>query len=129
MATLRDFAYDHPNYTVVRTYHSGSNDMASAVGMATFRSRVACVVTRLVMAVESVSSVAKVTFTVERGGSVNTTYTLASCTTVGNITQVSLDITLLSAGDLLAVKHNDTGDYTILYEYQVLPGQSFAVRA
>lgn len=126
MGTLRSFAYDDVNYKEVRQ-HCATGDVASATAFAQFRSRASVVVSRIVLAVASVASVAKVVFTVERAGSVNTTFTLASCTTVGNVTQVAVDITLAST-ELLALKHNDTGDYTILYEYQVLPGETMYAR-
>ncbi len=124
MGTLRSFAYDDPNYKLVRTFTSTSGDVASATDFAKFRSRAAVVISHAILEVMSVASVAKVVFTLNRNASVNTTFTLASCTTVGNITQVAVDITLLSAGDVLSVQHDDTGDYRIIYEYQILPGES-----
>jgi len=131
MATLRAFAYDDPNYTVVRTFTSAVEDpAASTTKLAQFRSRVACVVNGITLIVSSAASVAKVIYTVMRNNSVNTTFTIASATSAGAYTINALDITLLSAGDLLNVlSDSGGGEYQIIYEYQVLPSESLYKRA
>lgn len=131
MGTLRDFAYDDPNYAVVRQWISPVEDpAASTTKVAQFRSRVACVVNGITVVVSSAASVAKVVYTVMRNNSVNTTFTIASATSAGAYTIAALDLTLLSAGDLLNVlSDSGGGEYQIIYEYQVLPGQSLYKRA
>jgi len=119
---LREFRYDNPNYTVVRQaqFLSGGTG-ASATAFAQFRSRVKVVVNAITVVVNSASSLAKVVFIAQRGGSTNTTFTIASCTSVGAMTVVACAITLASAGDLLNLVHNDIGGYHVLYEYNVVP--------
>lgn len=131
MSTLRSFPYDHPNYTLVRTHAATHAATASNVSFAKFRSRVATVINQLTIAVASVASAAKVVFTIYRNSSLMNTYTLASATTLGNVTAVSLDVTLLSAGDFIGIRSDDgaKGDFQVIYEYQVLPNQSLYTRA
>jgi len=120
---LRSFAYDNPNYTVVRQHCSIPVPTAtSAVAFAQFRSRVKVVVNAITAICYSAASVAKVVFIAARAGSTNTTFTIASCTSAGAMTVVSCAITLLSAGDLLSISIDESsGGYQILYEYNVVP--------
>ncbi len=131
MGTLRSFAYDDPNFTVVRTFTTPVEDpAASTTKLAVFRSRVACVVNGITVIVNSAASVAKVAYSVLRNASVNTTFTIASATSAGAYTIAALDITLLSAGDVLhVVSDSGGGEYQIIYEYQVLPSESLYKRA
>ena len=122
---LRSFAYDDPNYTLVRQHDAGVGDVASATAFAKFRSRVKVIVNAISVVVTSASSAAKVVFTVLRAASANTTFTIVSATSVGAATVLSCAITLLSAGDLLSITQADgAGDYHVLYEYNVIPGES-----
>jgi len=131
MGTLRSFAYEDPNYTVTRQHSIVSAPAASNVTFAKFRSRAAIVVNRLILAVNSVGSAAKVIFTAYRGTSLHATFTMDSCTTVGNVTQISMNCTLLSTGDMIGLRGDDgaKGTFHIVYEYQVLPGESLYVTA
>ncbi len=130
MGTLRSFPYDDPNYVVVRQFDAGNADAnASTTAFAKFRSRVAVVVTGITAVCTSAHSAAKVIFTVTRGGSANTTFTIVSATSAGAMTVAAVAITLLSAGDQLAITQSEGGGEThILYEYQVLPEQTLYTR-
>ena len=134
MATLRNFSYDHPMYRMVHQWDAGQIDMTSSTAVyAKFRSRMAVVITAVTAYVASASSAAKVIFTMTRGGSANTTFTIAQASTAlsaGNMTVAPVAITLLSAGDQLGIKTSEpTGEYHILYEYQILPSESLYARA
>ena len=133
MGTLRSFEYDHPNYTLVRTeqlQQVAGASLASTVAICPFRSRVAVVVNAITLIVSSVASAAKVVFVANRAGSANTTFTMASCTTAGNVSTYSVAITLASAGDALTITKSDSqGEFRFIYEYQVLPTESLYARA
>jgi len=122
---LRSFAYDDPNYTVTRQFCPDKADIASsAATFAEFRSRVKVVVNAITAYLVSAASAASAVYTVLRAGSANTTFTFGTGT-AGNMTVISCAITLESAGDLLCVKSGQGGgEYQILYEYNVIPGQS-----
>lgn len=126
MGTLRNFAYDDPNYTLTRVQNAPiqAQDVASAAAFAQFRSRAATIVHHVILEVTSVASAAKVIFTLNRNNSVNTTFTLVSCTSLGAQTSVSVNVTLLSLNDYLSLKHDEVGEYRVIYEYNVIPGQS-----
>ena len=127
MGTARDFAYDDANYKIVRTHYCDTADVASATAFARFRARAKIVVNSVAVIVTSASSAAKVVFTVERDGSANTTFTIVSATSAGALTIAALNVTLDSMG-LINLKHSDTGDYQVVYEYQVLPGEDLYSR-
>lgn len=139
MGTLRGFAYDHPNFTVVRQFDTGVADPGtSTVAFAKFRSRVKAVVTAVSIVTTSASSAAKVIFTLARStagaaGSANTTFTLTTCSSVGDTNSYgtfSCAVTVDSAGDLLYLTTSEpTGEYHVLYEYQILPDQTLYTRA
>ena len=131
MGTLRSFSYDDPNYTVVRQQCTAIDDIAASTAQfGKFRSRVAVVITAATIVAHSQASVAKVVYTVLRNSSVNATITIASATSAGAYTTTSLDMTLLSAGDLVSVlSDSGGGEYQVLYEYQILPEQSLYKRA
>lgn len=128
MGTARSFAYDDPNYTIVRVQYCDTADVASATAFARFRARAKIVVNSVAVMVTSASSAAKVIFTVERDGSANTTFTIVSATSAGALTIAPLNVTLDSLG-LINLKHSDTGDYQVVYEYQVLPNENMYTRA
>jgi len=123
---LRNQAYDHPNYTLVRQFCAPPYPTAtSAVAFASFRSRVKVIVNAITAVVYSAASAAKVIFTVSRAGSANQTFTIVSATSAGAMTVVSCAITLESAGDLLSISVDESsGGYQILYEYNVIPTAS-----
>jgi hypothetical protein len=65
---------------------------------------------------------------VRRGASATgTTFTIASATSVGAYTIAALDVTLTSM-EQLDLTHDDTGDYMVIYDYQVLPGENLPKR-
>jgi hypothetical protein len=131
MGTLRAFSYDDPNYSMVRQVCTAVDDIAaSTTQFGKFRSRVACVVNAAVIVAVSAASVAKVIYTILRNSSINTTVTIVSATSSGAYTLTALDMTLLSAGDLISVlSDSGGGEYQVLYEYQILPSESLYKRA
>jgi len=132
MGTLRNFRYDDPNYTMVRTeqfQQVAGASLASTAVIAPFRSRVAVVVNSITVVCTSVASLAKVIFVANRGGSANTTFTMSDCLTAQNNTTYPVAITLLSAGEALTITKSDTqGEFRFIYEYQVLPTESLYAR-
>ena len=129
---LRSFAYDDPNYTLVRQYVSEESDVASGVPFASFRSRVKVIVNSIqAVCVSAASAAGSAVLSVMRyasatpaSGTAITTFNFGTGT-AGNTTQMSCAITLLSAGNLLAiVQGQGGGEYQILYEYNVIAGAS-----
>ena len=118
---LRSFAYDDLNYTLVRQRSYPPANVASATAFAIFRSRVKVVVSSITLIVTSAASATKVIFIAQRGGSTNTTFTLAKATSIGEMTVVSCTITLDSVGEALNLVHDEKGIYHVLYEYNVVP--------
>jgi len=131
MGTLRSFAYDDPNFSLVRQFCTSVDDIAaSTTQFGKFRSRVAIVVNAATIVAHSAASVAKVVFTILRNSSINTTITIVSATSAGAYTIAPLAMTLLSAGDLVSVlSDSGGGEYQVLYEYQILPTESLYKRA
>ena len=131
MGTLRAFSYDDANYSVVRQFCSTVDDIAASTAQfGKFRSRVAVVVNAATIVAHSAASVAKVIYTILRNSSINTTVTIVSATSSGAYTITALDMTLLSAGDLISVlSDSGGGEYQVLYEYQILPSESLYKRA
>lgn len=129
MATARSFPYDHTNYTLVRQQDMGKADVASATDFAIFRSRAKVIVTAINLVVVSAASLAAVLITALRGASVAATYTLTSATSAGLVTAINCGLTIHSIGELFSLRHNDIGDYHIVYEYQVIPEETLYTRA
>ena len=123
---LRSFAYDDPNYTVVRTYCSEKSDVAaSTTAFAYFRSRVKIIVNSMTCILLSAASGASAVLTLRRNASAFTTFGVGSATTAGNMTVISVGMTLLSAGESINVISGQVGgEWQIVYEYNVIPGAS-----
>ena len=121
----RSFAYDHPNYTLVRVHDAGisATALASGTAFAHFRSRVKVVVNAITIVVTSAASVGAVTFAALRGGSATgVAPAIVSATSVGAMTTTSCAITLASAGEALTLTKNEgAGEFHVLYEYNVVP--------
>lgn len=126
-----DASYDHPNYTTMRT-HTASTAVAAA-GMQTgltFRSRVAAVVTGIGVVLGSASS-ATLILTLRFNNSIAAILTLSNSanevarafTMTANYTMT----TLLDRFEIDAAK--DKGDFTVVYEYRVVPGSVFSLNA
>jgi len=129
---LRSFAYDDPNYTLVRQHCSEVSDLASGVAFAQFRSRVKVIVNSIqAVCVSAASAAGSAVLSVMRyasatpaSGTAITTFSFGAGT-AGNTTLMSCAITLLSAGNLLAIVQGQSGgQYQLLYEYTVIAGES-----
>jgi hypothetical protein len=123
MSTLRNYNYDHPNYTFVRT-HTSHGAVASAVKFAQFMSRAQVLINAINLRIASAASLVSVLITVTRGGSVNTILSITSATSAGLCTTWPVSILMTSMGDAVEMTHNDKGEYTVTYEYVVLNGES-----
>lgn len=127
MSTLRSYNYDHPNYTFVRT-HTAHGAVASAVKFAQFMSRAQVVINAINLRIASAASLVSVLITVTRGNSVNTILSITSATSAGLVTTWPVSILMTSMGDVVEMTHNDKGEYTITYEYQLVNGESMYER-
>jgi len=126
--TSRNFAYDHPHYTVARSHDAGIADVASATEFAKFRSRLGVLVHTVDVVVNSAASVASAIITILHNGSVAATLTFDSANSVGVVATKTINRTLASVGDRLGLMHDQGGgEYHVVYTYQVLPGNSVVV--
>lgn len=124
MATLRSYDYDHQNYALVRTHHSFAVGVASAVPFARFLSRAQVLINAVTLRIDSAASLVSLLITLTRGGSVNTVFSITSGTSAGLTTTWPVSILMTGPTDAVALTHNDKGDFSICYEYQVLNGES-----
>lgn len=123
MATLRNYNYDHQNYTQTRL-HVAHGAVASAVPFAQFTSRAQVTINAVNLRIASAASLVSVLITLTRGGSVNTIFSLTSATSAGLVTTWPVSILVASLGDAIQLTHNDKGEYTIQYEYTIVPMES-----
>jgi hypothetical protein len=123
MPTLRGYNYDHQNYALVRT-HTAHGAVASAVKFAQFMSRAQVLINAISLRIASAASLVSVLITVTRGGSVNTILSITSATSAGLVTTWPVSILMTGMADAVEMTHNDKGEYTITYEYQVLANET-----
>lgn len=123
MTTLRSYDYTSPNHTFIRTYNAHAA-VASAVPFAQFISRAQVVINAINLRVASAASIPSLLITVTRGGSVNTILSLTSANSAGMVSTWPVSILVSSLGDAIQMTHNDKGEYSIQYEFQLLMGES-----
>lgn len=132
MATT-SFAYDDPNYSIIRNEHKTAVAAAGTIPGLTFRSRVAAVVTGIGVALGSVSGTASLILTLLHNGSVAAVLTLSnSANEVAREFTLSVNRTLTSITDRFEVSGPTgatTGKITVAYEYRVVPGANYSLNA
>lgn len=135
MAYAASFAYDDPNYTIIRqSVHSAATTTAIAAqpGL-TFRSRVACVVTGISAILGGTVSTTTLIITLLFNGSVAALLTLEESINefVGTFT-MSANRTLTSLTDRYEVGVGagaSAPQITVVYEYRIVPGATFSLAA
>lgn len=119
---IRNFQYDHPHYTVVHQAHVGTFDVGSNTEFAIFNSRFQCIVHTLDIYIASAVSIASEILTLLHNGSVYTLKTFDSSNTVGRVATLTINRTLTTITDRLALMHGEAGgEFRVVYTYQVIP--------
>lgn len=125
-------AYDHPENVVLREAIMPKVAItASATPLAAFRARVKMYVTKVIVGINSVASLAGLVLQVKHGVSLQgissvvaggtTALTWVSATSLGSVHTAEINKTL-EAGEFLCLTANDAkGKVFVEYQYQVLP--------
>lgn len=133
MATT-NFAYDHPNYTVMRQeVKAGVHTAGNVVQpLLTFRSRVACIVTGISVVLDSIAGTATLILTLLHNGSVAAVLTLSnSANEVAREFTLSVNRTLTALTDRFEIScdDHDDGTMTVVYQYKIVPGATYSLNA
>ena len=128
-----DFAYDHPNYTVMRQSHQASASATSMPALS-FRSRVACVVTQITAILTgTLPGTTTVILTLLFNNSVAAILTLEESINqnIGTFT-LTANRTLSSFTDRFEVDANaavSAAYVAVCYEYRIVPGATYSLFA
>jgi hypothetical protein len=135
MTVSASFAYDDPNYTLIRqSIHSAATTTATATqpGL-TFRSRVACVMTNISAILGGTVATTTLIITLLFNGSIAALLTLEESINefVGTFTMAAnRTLTALTDRFEIGVGAGASAPYiTVVYEYRIVPGSTFSLAA